>query len=113
MTIHQPIYKKLQECAKQGLQTTYSEIAPLAGLNMDNPADRNRIAQILGDISTYEHEHGRPMLSALVVLAQEGRPGDGFFKLARSLGLYDGHTDMQDLEFFVSESEKVFSYWKV
>ncbi|MFE1877947.1 hypothetical protein ACFW9N_45135 [Streptomyces sp. NPDC059496] len=40
----------------------------------------------LGHISVYEHQHGRPLLSALVVTKATGRPGDGFAELATQLG---------------------------
>ncbi|MEV6686897.1 hypothetical protein AB0N28_16380 [Streptomyces sp. NPDC051130] len=40
----------------------------------------------LGHISVYEHQHGRPLLSALVVAKATGRPGDGFVELASQLG---------------------------
>jgi hypothetical protein len=79
MAIHQEIYECLKEVARRGDLITYGEIAPLAGLDMESQADRNEIGEILGEISTFEHEHGRPMLSALVVLAGIGYPGEGFF----------------------------------
>jgi hypothetical protein len=40
----------------------------------------------LGHISVYEHQHGRPLLSALVVRKATGRPGAGFAELASQLG---------------------------
>ena len=44
--------------------TTYSDIAPLAGLDMGSQDDRNSIAEILGEISRHEYMLGYPMLSA-------------------------------------------------
>ena len=112
MTIHQEIYERLKEVARNGELITYAEIAPLADLNMDDQADRNKIGEILGEISTYEHKHGRPMLSAIVVLAGVGYPGEGFFNLARHLELHHGHGEFADMEFFVQEVKKVHSYWR-
>ena len=91
---------------------TYGEIAPLAGLYMDSQADRNKIREILGEISTHEHNLGRPMLSAIVVLAGIGYPGEGFYNLTRSLGLHHGHGKFSDMEFFVQEVQRVHSYWQ-
>ncbi len=51
-----PIYEALKRIAKQGGITTYSEIAPLAALDMEIPADRDEIRKVLGKISTYEYE---------------------------------------------------------
>jgi hypothetical protein len=112
MAIHQAIYDCLKDVARKGNLITYHEIAPLARLNMENPGDRNKIAEILGEISTFEHENGRPMLSAIVVLAGIGYPGEGFYTLARQLGTYHGHADLDEMEFFVKETKRVFNYWK-
>lgn len=112
MTINQAIYERLIEVARAGDLITYGEIAPLANLNMDSPDDRNKIAHILGDISTHEDEQGRPLLSSVVVLAGIGYPGEGFFNLARQLGRYHGHKEFEDLEFFVQETKRVYGYWK-
>jgi hypothetical protein len=112
MTINQPIYERLIEVARNGDLITYGEIAPLANLNMEDPDDRNKIAHILGEISTHEHGEGRPMLSAIVVLAGIGYPGEGFFSLARELGLHHGRKEFEDLDFFVQEVKRVYAYWK-
>jgi hypothetical protein len=112
MAVHLQIYERLIEVAKKGDLVTYGEIAPLADLNMEDPADRNKIARILGDISTYENEQGRPMLSAVVVVAEFRYPIDGFFKLARKLGLHHGRKELEDFEFFVQEVKRVHECWK-
>ncbi|WP_327309624.1 hypothetical protein OG730_00595 [Streptomyces sp. NBC_01298] len=40
----------------------------------------------LGHIRVYEHQHGRPLLSAPVVATATGRPGAGFAEHASQLG---------------------------
>ena len=111
MTIHKGIYEQLKEVARNGALITYVEIAPLAKLNMESPGDRNRIGEILGEISTFEHENRRPMLSVLVVHADDGMPGDGFFNLARELGLLHGSNDEKELAFFAQQVARVHEYW--
>ena len=102
------IYQQLQVVAKSKECTYYSNIARLANLNMSFPKDRNELADILGDISSREHEQGSPLLSAVVVLKSTGKPGVGFFGLADSLGLFDG----QDREkFWRNERDKVWEHW--
>ena len=49
--MNKTIYDTLKKVAKAQGVTTYSDIAPLAGLDMSSPHDRNQIAEILGDIS--------------------------------------------------------------
>ena len=53
--------------------------------------------EVLGHISMYEVEHGRPMITALVVQRETGTPGEGFSKLARHLGF---------------ESEDPIAFWQ-
>jgi hypothetical protein len=112
MTIHQEIYERLKEVARKGALITYGEIAPLAGLNMESQGDRTKMGELLGEISTFEHKHGHPMLSAVVVLAETGAPGKGFYNLARYLDLHHGQGELADMEFFVKEVKKVYQFWK-
>src|SRR5262245_33446964 len=65
--LHAGIYEELKRVARRQEMTTYSGIGPLAGLDMESPADRDKIRRLLGMISTYEHQKGRPMLTAVVV----------------------------------------------
>ena len=103
------IYEKLKEVAKAQDITAYSDIAPLVGLDMGKPDDRNRIAEILGEISRREYGQGHPMLSAVVVHKANNIPGQGFFTLARELGLYRGN---DDLRFFTNELNRVYDFWR-
>jgi hypothetical protein len=110
--IHKQIYLYLQQVAQEQRTVPYIEIAQMAGLNMSRDEDRGRLGYILGDISTYEHEHGRPMLSVVTVFSNEGYPSEGFFKLARELGRYRGKNQMDELEFFAKELKAAHTYWK-
>ena len=102
----QAVYEEILRVARSRGITYYSDVAPLAGLNMDSPADRNHISRILGDISTTEHQGGRPLLSAVVILRDENRPGRGFFSLAQELGLYDG----DDVQYWTQELQRVHDW---
>ena len=108
--MNQRIYDELKRVAKAQRTITYSEIAPLAGLDMENPDDRNRIATILDEISRHEHAQGRPLLSAVVVHKGEGSPGDGFFKMARAVGAMLPGDDR--LTFFACELGRVHEAWR-
>ena len=88
--------------------TSYSVIAPVAGINLDTDAGRAVLARLLGEISTAEHAAGRPLLSAVVVLKGSDVPGRGFFTLARDLGRFAGGDDMK---FWVEEVKRVWDYW--
>lgn len=106
--MHEQIYEKLKEVARRGTVTYYSDIAPMAGLDMDLPNDRYEIGVILDDINQHEQGLGRPMLSAVVVHKESLKPGQGFFTLARSLGLFTGNDEDK---FYIQELRKVHDYW--
>jgi len=106
--MHEQIYEKLKEVAREGKVIYYSDIAPLAGLDMGSPSDRYEIGAILDDINRQERELGRPMLSAVVVHKDSLMPGQGFFTLARALGLFAGND--RD-KFYIQELRKVHDYW--
>ncbi|MFJ4126613.1 hypothetical protein ACIP3U_35680 [[Kitasatospora] papulosa] len=61
----------------------------------------------LGHISVYEHQHGRPLLSALVIRKATGRPGDGFSDLASQLGFEAAG----DAGFWEHQVEQVVRFW--
>jgi hypothetical protein len=111
--MHPAIYDLMKQAGRQGRTLTYSDLAPLANLDMNNPGDRQKIAHILDDISSHEHGEGRPLLSALVVrgdVAGGGLPGAGFFKLSRRLGVQPAGQD--NVAFFAAELTRVFDVWK-
>ncbi|MFD5200224.1 hypothetical protein ACFWM7_08695 [Streptomyces sp. NPDC058375] len=61
----------------------------------------------LGHISVYEHQHGRPLLSALVVRKATGRPGDGFADLAAQLGFEAA----DDPDFWEHQVARAVRFW--
>jgi hypothetical protein len=111
--VHPPIYSKLRDVAANEQVVFYHQIAPLAGLDMSLAEDRNRIADILDEISTFEHEQGRPLLSVVVVQAETGRPGKGFYKLATRLQLFSGKSDIDEMVFFIATVKQAYSTWKI
>lgn len=112
MSDYAVILQRLVETAKAEQTVTYSDLGALIGLDMGQPDQRQRLSNLLGEINTAEHHHGRPMLSAVAVLKGEGRPGQGFFEICHRLGVYSGDKDsrVQD-EFFVAELRRVHNYW--
>ncbi|RPE38998.1 hypothetical protein EDD90_1948 [Streptomyces sp. Ag109_O5-1] len=61
----------------------------------------------LGHISAYEHQHGRPLLSALVIRKATGRPGAGFADLASQLGFEAA----EEPEFWEHQVEQSVRFW--
>lgn len=108
--MHRDVYDVLVTKAKAGKTVTYGEIAPMVGLDMALADDRNQMADILREIALHEHEAGHPLLTAVVVHAQDPcEPGPGFFKLAKELNLMQGSGQSA---YFWAELQRVFEYWQ-
>jgi hypothetical protein len=108
--MNEKIYDALKNAAVQhGRPLTYSDIAPLAELDMGRADHRNQIAKILDEISTEEHANGRPLLSAIVVHSEDYLPGGGFFKMAKRLGAFNKGSQS---DFHAEELTNVYAYWR-
>ncbi|KAF1702443.1 hypothetical protein CSC66_11170 [Pseudoxanthomonas kaohsiungensis] len=113
MNIDAILYETLLELAKAKKLASYSEVAPLIGLDMAQPQDRDEIARKLGDIVFFEHDNDRPMLTALVVhQGGDNNPGEGFFSAAEKIGLFKATRDpIKRLIFWQSQVALVHSHW--
>lgn len=102
----------LIDLARAGKVTTYSSLAVdcRLGLDLGLAHDRAEIGRILGDISSSEHEQGRPLLSVVAVLAETGLPSDGFYRLAEALELGTVRRLKQEL-FGELEMARCFAFW--
>ena len=81
-------------------------ICRMTGLCFE-PHDRP-FHEMLGEISEAENEERRGMLSVVVVHKDgDGRPGPGFFKLARRLG----RDTSDEVRFWIEELNEVHNEW--
>ena len=99
------VRRRLIECARQERTVTYGEVAGWVDMS---PESVGRM--VLDPINEAEISAGRPMLSALVVNRSHGRPGSGFFRMARQRGR-QGH-DLGDELFWHREIALVFDAHK-
>jgi hypothetical protein len=108
--INDDLYTYLVGAARQGRYVTYTEAGEIVGLTMRNPHHRRLIGQVLGVISTYEAEQGRPMLSSIVVNKdQRTKLGQGFYQLGEELRLK--HVGEDPDAFAKREAAKTFEHW--
>lgn len=89
--------------------TTYQDIAVIMGLPLRGSHMGNEIGHVLGEISEDEVNASRPMLSAVAV-GVNGKPGEGFFELAMSLGRLAGDADKN--AFWRSECTNAYDAWR-
>src|SRR6266566_5479274 len=73
-----------------GQTISYGEVARTLDTDF-NPRDRHHVKLInnLYAVNHYCHEQDMPLFGVLVVRASDGEQGDGFYVLARDIGLLD------------------------
>ena len=76
-------YSIMVNAARHHGLCTYQEIAQANGQPTAGSYMGRLVADVVGSISKNEVDHGRPMLSAIVV-GVSGKPGQGFFDWART-----------------------------
>lgn len=107
----QDLYEKLKEVARSGSVITYSEVAPLVGVDIRTSQGRREIGRLMAEVCAHEVGHGRPMLGSVVVRKDTGMPGDGYFKGACRLGQFDPDGQKDKRAFWAEELERVYSCW--
>jgi len=106
------VFNELVKAARCRGTVTYQELAELIGLPITGDHMASELAQFLGAISEDQDRRKRPMLSAVAVTV-DGEPGEGFFKLAKTLGKYGGSDDREDKRrFWEAEVKLVHDLWK-
>ena len=104
-------YCEMVNAARYAGTTTYQTIAQIMGLPLQGNYMANEVGKVIGAISEDEHNHGRPMLSAIVVNVN-GRPGGGFFDLPRKLGRLAGQSKEAEDRFWDKEKAAVYETWR-
>lgn len=108
-TLYFHIHGELVRAAQYRGFTTYQDIAVIMALPLSGSHMGKETGHILGEIVEDEVRAGRAMLSAVAV-GVSGKPGPGFFALARDLGLLTSAND--DLGFWQAECARVYAAWK-
>jgi hypothetical protein len=105
------VYSELITAARYRGFITYQEIAKIIGLPLTGSHMGSEIGKLLGEVSEDEVGSGRPMLSA-IALGVSGKPGPGFFALAKMLGRTVGSSKEQRQKFWEGERDTIYKTWK-
>jgi len=105
-------YAELIHAARYQGVTTYQSIAQLCNLPLTGNRMGADTGEILGLITRQELGEGRPMLSAVCV-GVSGKPGKGFYGLAKKLGRFDSTNPGERSRFWRSELQAVYEAWKI
>jgi hypothetical protein len=100
----------IQAASQEDAFVHYDEVAEILGLSSERLDHSTVMSQELDAISTCEHQHGRPLLTAVVVHKEDLCPGSGFFKMAKRNGKQ--RPDEDDDAFFIAELTLVRQHWR-
>ncbi|MDT3401249.1 hypothetical protein [Mucilaginibacter terrae] len=84
--MNQQIRTLLIDQARKHTPVTYGDIMKRLGLDHDSPGDRSILSKELYEISKFEHNHKRPLLSSMAMYADLTDHGPGFYELAEDFG---------------------------
>ena len=103
------VYFALIEVAMARRTITYGDLAERIGLPRRGPRMAREVGRLLELVSLYEACHARPLLSVVVFSTTDRKPGEGFFNLARGLGLLNEEDD--ENAFYRFELGAVYHTW--
>ncbi len=110
-TVEYFFYSELINAARHRGTVTYQELAHVVGLPIRGNHMAKQIGNLLGAVSFNEVENGRPMLSAIGVNVKS-YAGEGFFNLARQLGLLNSDYPADEADFWKSQVDQIYEIWK-
>ena len=113
--MNQVVRLHLIELARAGKVITYQELSNQCKLGLvmtDSQFARAEIGRILGEISAFEHNNNRPLISSLVISKGDNYQGDGFYKLAEELGFGKWKKLKNDLSFEMGQMNACYAFWK-
>ncbi len=74
--------------------------------------DRSIVGDFLGHISQRSYDKGEFFASAIVVSANDGTPGDGFYQLLKDLGLVASKRDDYAVALWVDHVKKAHAWYR-
>jgi len=77
----------------------------------DSEFARAEIGRILGEVSAFEHNEKRPLLSTLVISKYSSEQGDGFYKLCEELGYGSWKKLKNDITFDSIQINRCYDFW--
>lgn len=105
----------LIKCAKNEKTITYQNLCIVAklGLDMNNPNDRTAIGKLLCNVakSELQEQSNKPILSVVVITANDKKQGEGFYKLCEELGYGKWQELMQDEDFAKERMNECYTFY--
>lgn len=113
--MNQEVRLFLIELARKKSTITYQELSDACNLKLvmrDSEYARAEMGRILGHISTFEYNNKRPLISSLLLSKGDNYQGDGFYKLAETLGFGNWKKLKNDISFEIGQMNACYDFWR-
>jgi hypothetical protein len=94
-----------------GYRDMSEAVDPDGTIGWNDGGRSKRLTHALFHISSYEHEHGRPLLSAMAVAKITGEASEGFAIMGRGLGFEVPPTAVGERRFWLDQRQKSVAHW--
>ncbi|MCL1690088.1 hypothetical protein CMU59_09625 [Elizabethkingia anophelis] len=105
------IRKYLIDQCRIGNPIYYEDVAKKLNLNLSLDKDRSILSKTLGEISTYEFQNERPLISAIAIYKKDNDHGNGFYSLCEDLGI-GTIKKLREQYFGFTALEKAKDFWQ-
>lgn len=109
--MNQEVRKFLIDQCVKGQPIYYEAIGQILGLDLDLESQRQILSKTLGEISAFEHENGRPLISSIAIYKQKNDHGYGFYNLCEELGIGKASKLSKELYGF-TQIEECKRFWQ-
>ena len=109
--MNQVVRKYLIDKCVKGQPIYYEEIGQILGLDLSLVSERQILSKTLGEISAYEYEQGRPLISSFAIYKQKNDHGYGFYSLCEELGIGKASKLSKELYGF-TQMEECKRFWQ-
>jgi hypothetical protein len=101
----------LIEQSRKGRPIYYEDVAKVLKIDLSFPEQRQILSTTLGEISTFEFENNRPMISSMAIYKAKNDHGFGFYNLCEELGI--GKSTKLEKELYgFDQMEKCKKFWQ-
>ena len=109
--MNQEVRKFLIDQCVKGQPIYYEAIGQILGLDLGLESQRQILSKTLGEISAFEHEHDRPLISSIAIYKQKNDHGYGFYNLCEELGIVKATKLSKELYGF-TQIEECKRFWQ-
>lgn len=109
--MNQEIRRFLIDQCVAGKPIYYEVIGKMMGLDLQLESERIILSKTLGEISTFEYQNERPLISSIAIYKQKNDHGYGFYNLCQELGIGKSSTLSDNLYGF-TQIEECKIYWQ-